>query len=213
MNYNDVPFSTGDIILFSGSVCGTKKCFSHFLSCVIKTCTQSKYSHCGIVIKNPLCTPEPLDGLYILESTGLENIPDATDNKIKFGVQLRKLDEVIDNYDGKVYWRQVDCDRNQTFYKKLATAYSVVYNKPYDLGFEYIKALFELDVGSLQNKKTFVCSALVAFILVSLGLLPSDTKWSIVTPKELSSYSNKLGLNKFVQPEIRVIKKVVRKLN
>ena len=63
MNFNDIPFDTGDIILFHGAVCGRGNCGSHFLSCLIETCTRSSFSHCGVVIKDPTFTPEPLKGL------------------------------------------------------------------------------------------------------------------------------------------------------
>lgn len=186
MNFNDIPFETGDIILFHGAVCGPGNCGSHFLSCLIETCTRSAFSHCGVVIKDPLFTPEPLKGLYILESTGLDHVLDVENKENKFGVQLRYLEDAIRNYDGKVYWRQLNCYRNQAFYQKITNAHSVVHNRPYDDGFDYIKALFDWAVGDVQRKDTFFCSALVAFVFVVLGFLPKTTKWSIITPEDFS---------------------------
>jgi len=117
MNYDDIPFKTGDLLLFHGATSGGN-CFSNLLSCLIEKCTSSHFSHSGIVIKNPQFTSPPLRGLYILESTGLEDVYDVENQEIKFGVQLRDLREVIKNYDGKVYWRKLDCDRFPIFYKK-----------------------------------------------------------------------------------------------
>ena len=191
MNYNNIPFDTGDIILFHGATYGGN-CFSNFLSCAIETCTRSNYSHCGIVIKDPTFTPEPLKGLYILESTGLEHVPDGVDDEDKFGVQLRDLREVIRNYDGKVYWRRLSCNRTPDFYKKLASAHSIVHNRPYDAGFDYLKALFNWHIGDLQKENTFFCSALVAFMYVAWNLLPRETPWSIITPTDLSEEKHRL---------------------
>lgn len=190
MNYADIPFDTGDIILFHGTTTGSN-CFTSLLSAAIERCTHSQFSHVGIVIKDPTFTPEPLQGLYLLESTGLENVPDVEDKQIKFGVQLRDLKQVISHYDGRVYWRKLDCDRNQGFYKILSQAHSVVHNRPYDDGVDYLKALFNWHHGDLQKENTFFCSALVTFLYVAWEFLPRETPWSIVTPKQLSSEPGK----------------------
>jgi hypothetical protein len=161
------------------------------LSGAIEKCTKSNYSHAGIVIVDPKFTPEPMKGLFILESTGLEEVKDVEDHQVKFGVQLRNLEEVVKNYDGKVYWRQLQCKRSDLFYDKLAAAHSVVHNRPYDDGFDYVKALFNWHIGDVQKEKTFFCSALVAFVYVTWGFLPRDTPWSIVTPHDLSEEKNR----------------------
>ena len=185
MNYRDIPFETGDILLFHGTTSGSN-CFMNFLSGAIEYLTHSKYSHCGIVVKDPDFTPKPLKGLYILESTGLEDVKDVEDEQIKFGVQLRELEEVINDYDGEVFWRRLNCKRDVNFYQKLSVAHNIVHNRFYDDGFDYIKAAFNWHIGDLHKKKTFFCSALVAFIFVCVEFLPQDTPWSIVTPHELS---------------------------
>lgn len=182
-NLDNFGFRTGDLLLFRGNSC---------ISFCIECCTQSKFSHCGLVIKDPKFTPDPINGLFLLESTGLESVNDVENKEIKFGVQLRDLKEVIRDYDGHVYWRQLDCKRGQDFHKKLVQAHSVAHNRPYDDGFDYIKALFDVHIGNVQNKTTFFCSALCAYVYCSLGLLSFETPWSIVTPKQLSSESNQL---------------------
>lgn len=173
---------TGDLLLFEPFLTGNE-----FFGKCIAWWTGSKFAHCGMVIRNPNFTPEPLRGLYILESTGFENVPDCEDDKIKFGVQLRKLEEVVKNYSGQIWVRKLTCERDADFYKKLKKAHSMVHNLPYDIGFDYIKAAFRLKIGQLQRKDTFFCSALVTYLYVSLGVLPSQTDWTIVTPKNLSS--------------------------
>ena len=86
-NYKDI-LDTGDIILFSGN---------YIVSKAIEFITGSIYSHVGVVIKNPKFIDKNLeDGLYIIES-GTESINDPENNRKKFGVQLTKLDYIIEN--------------------------------------------------------------------------------------------------------------------
>ncbi len=214
MNYNNnfdesnpIDFQTGDILLFNGNTSGGN-CLINMLSCCIKFCTSSKFSHCGIVIKDPDFFNEPKKGLYILESTGLEEIPDIENNEHKFGVQLRELIPVIRNYKGTVFYRKLTCIRDKLFYRRLRSAHSVVHNRPYDAGIDYIKALFDEEVGDLQKKDTFFCSALVSYIYVSLGLLPFSTPWSIITPHDLSTEPHRPIYLHFenctVDPEIQI---------
>ena len=184
---------TGDILLFQGSTYNGSIPI-RIINWVIEKFTNSKYSHTAIVIRDPKFSPEPLQGLYILESTGLEDVKDVEDNQIKFGVQLRNLDEVINNYNGNIYYRKLHCQRDQTFYKKLRNAHSVLHNRPYDDGFDYIKALFNWHIGKIQKQKTFFCSALVSYVYVCWDFLPSDTPWSIVTPKDLGEEGGKIKL-------------------
>ncbi len=81
MNYNYLckHAETGDLLLFKET---------WWFSRLIQYFTNSKYSHCGIIIKDPSFTDIPLQGLYLLESTGFLKTKDAEDNVSKFGVQL-----------------------------------------------------------------------------------------------------------------------------
>jgi len=175
MNYNDLykHADTGDIILLK-----EKWWFSR----LIEYFTSSKYSHCGIIIKNPNFTAIPLEGLYLLESTGFLKTKDAEDNENKFGVQLTPLQDVFDR-GAKVYWRKLFCERDDNFYDTLKIVHSVVHNKPYDdKPLDWIKAKFHLKFGNLQNKKRFFCSALCAFVYTTLGFLPAHTNWTTIAP-------------------------------
>jgi hypothetical protein len=180
------------------------------LSAAIERCTHSQFSHVGIVIKDPTFTPRPRKGLFLLESTGLEDVPDIEDCQVKFGVQLRDLREVISHYDGKVFWRKLDCDRNQGFYETLAKAHSVVHNRPYDDGIDYLKALFRFRHGDMQREDTFFCSALATFMYVAWEFLPKDTPWSIITPHDLSTEPKRPFVlewqNCTMEDEVRILK-------
>ena len=104
-------FDTGDIILFSDK--------SFIPSLLISYFTNSKYTHIGMILKDPTYIKEDLKGLYIFESTGLSSINDAEDNKNKFGVQIRKFEDVYNNYNGAIYWRKLNVNRNELFYFNL----------------------------------------------------------------------------------------------
>ena len=90
---------TGDLILFNykGNDC------SGFLSKLIKWGTNSKFTHIGMVLKNPkFDNIPPLEGIYVWES-GYEGYKDPQDGKIKLGVQITPLEEILDSYKDKGY--------------------------------------------------------------------------------------------------------------
>ena len=180
MNYNDLcsHAETGDILLLKEN---------WWFSRLIQYFTNSKYSHCGIIIKNPDFTPIPLRGLYLLESTGFLRTKDAEDHEHKFGVQLTPLQDVFER-QSKIYWRKLFCKRDHTFYESLKIIHSVVHNTPYDdKPIDWIKTKFQIRLGNLQNKKRFFCSALCAFVYTSLGFLPEHTNWTIIPPCEFGT--------------------------
>ena len=183
MNYDNIKESlnTGDIILFSNT--------STILSKIISLFSESIYTHAAMVIRNPKFLGHDLpDDIYIIESTGLEHVKDVEDNEYKFGVQLRLFKEVYDSYNGTLYWRQLMCTKNDEFYKNLKYAHSIVHNRVYDVNpIDWIKSCFDIEIGNVQKKKTFFCSALVAFLCVSLNILDKNTPWTIVRPKDLGT--------------------------
>lgn len=193
-------FQTGDILLFE-HIQPKKKMFFmdyifNFIDNVIKYCTESKYNHVGMIIKDPKWNAN-LKGYYLLESNS-EPINDCEDNIKKFGVQLVPLEFILSEHYNHLYWRKLNCVRDKTFYDKLSNAHSIVYNKPYDLNIiTWIKAGMlndeQIDYDNhdknIHKTNTFWCSALVSFIFVKLGYLKENTPWSIITPKELGTES------------------------
>tara|TARA_B100001248_G_C27369852_1_gene451086 strand:- start:195 stop:818 length:624 start_codon:yes stop_codon:yes gene_type:complete len=170
---------TGDLLLFSQK--------GSCLSTLIKKCTKSKFSHVAIILKNPTNISPELKGYYILESS-IEIKRDAVDNKKKFGVRIRKLKDAIANYNGSIYWRKLNCLRDDKFYLNIKMLYEDVRNILYDINpVDWFKAAFAIDIGDVHKKKTFWCSALVAYLYVKLGFLPECIPWTIITPNEFSS--------------------------
>lgn len=186
---NKESLDTGDIILFRGK---------GIIATVLEYFGKSKYSHVGIILKNPKFLNDNLeDGVYILESS-YNDTPDAEDHKIKLGVQIHKLEDVVKEFpkDG-IYIRKVNCVRDDNFYKKLSDIHKKIHNKPYDLNiFDWISAEYNLNKEISPNPlykhtKDFWCSALVSYIFYELGLIKDDINWSLIAPREFSSVEGK----------------------
>lgn len=182
---------TGDLFLFSGHTDGWLQWFSD----LIKYSTHSNYSHVAMVVKDPSFVDPPLKGVYLWES-GWEGKPDPQDNKIKLGVQLTPLQEILDNYKGsRVLLRTVECD-NQLFNKDiLSYIHNIVYNKPYDIcPKDWFEALLRKD-SQPQKTNRFWCSALVGYLYTKCGILKCETDWSILRPSDFSIDDEKLDFN------------------
>lgn len=185
MNYDDIKFDTGDLILFEDK---SHNSWLDYLSYLIQYFTDSKYSHVGMVVKDPLIKGKTMKGLYLLESTGLDHMIDIDDHKTKFGVQIVNLHKRLQSDDDVFYYRKLNKDRDETFIDLYNKSYVIVKDKPYDINpLDWCKADFDLKKGNVQKTNTFFCSALVSFMLVSLNILPRDTDWTIMRPKDLGT--------------------------
>lgn len=203
------PLETGDVLLYHEN--------QYLFARVISYFTGSEYTHCSMVIRDPQFTTPPLKGLYILES-GLETIPDAENHRPKFGVQLVPFEEVVKKYNGRIYVRRLKCIRNDQFYGQLGVAHSNVHNENYDVNIlDMLRAIYddrygELPAGSASTQKQtwFWCSALIAYIFVTLGFLPQDTPWTLVLPKHFGTEKDAIHLkfqNCELGPETLIHKK------
>jgi hypothetical protein len=187
---DEIALHTGDILLFRGNT---------YLSYALEYFGYSKYSHVGIIIKNPsFLDPDLEDGLYVLESTMSNDTPDAENHRYKSGVQLHKLDEILQECNkGSVFVRQIHCVRDEAFYKRFAAIHEDIHDRPYDLCmYDWICAKYNLDrplpvSAAYQSTKQFWCSALVCYVFRELGLIEKDVNWSLVAPREFSSDEGK----------------------
>ena len=67
------------------------------------------------------------------------------------------------------------------------------YNIPYDINpFDWIRADLNINIGNTQKRNTYWCSALVTYFYVKLGFLDKNVPWTLISPQELSSSSDKL---------------------
>lgn len=176
---------TGDILLFEEFP--NSSCFQTFTGC-IKKCTESRYSHCAIVIKNRLNLPK--NEVWVWESSYHSAPPtviDPKDNKKnKFGVQNTPLSYYTKQYPGRVniYVRRRSGDSKICKYR-LSGIRSVVHGKPYDINpCDWLMAKFRC--GPRKTVERFWCSALVAYILYRLEDI-ENCDWSEVRASDLSS--------------------------
>ena len=191
---DEIDLQTGDLVLFTGNT---------MISRIIQYFQHNKFSHVGIIIKNPkFLDPSLEDGLYLLES-GFEPIGNRT-----YGVQLHLLEDILKLCSkGTVYTRKVVCERNTDFYEKFSTIYQQIKDIPYDINiFDWIAATFKLDYNLSDNanyfkifniripipfRKTnhFWCSSMTAYVFCKLGLIDENINWTLISPSEFDNSS------------------------
>ena len=192
MNINLNELNTGDVLLFDERPTG---CLWRFFDGCIKCCTNSKYSHSAIVLKDPSWLGLP-NGLYVWESTGFTHLKDSVDHDDKFGVQIHTIDEYTKDY-GKVYIyaRQApNKARKLLTNEKLQTIYNATHDKTYDtVPLDWIEAAMK--VGPKRKTNMFWCSAFVSYVLTKSGIVDKNTDWSMMSPQDLSFNSNAIKWN------------------
>ena len=177
-----MELKTGDLLLFDSHSSGL---FGAFTS-MIKWGTHSNYSHIAMILKDPSFIHPCLKGTFVWESSW-EGIPDPQDGKVKLGVQITPLKEIVDSYNGQnIFVRQVECEKDLFSPERLAEVHKIVYDKPYDIvPTDWVGALFRKDAKP-QKTDRFWCSALVGYIYTKCGLLDANTDWSILRPSDFS---------------------------
>jgi len=181
---------TGDIILFDGK---------GFVSDFIKTATKSKWTHIGIVVKNPPFIKDHEIGTYIYESDGNYE-PDIESGKKIIGVQLNNLYDKIKNYDGEVYYRKLKTDKStQELFQILEVIHNTLLHKFYDwLPQDWIAAYLALHnyvklsklLEDPRHLDKLFCSALVAYVYTEWGFLDKDTEWDFIAPNFFSEIND-----------------------
>jgi len=172
---------TGDLLLF------TSDCW---YSKVIEVGTDSKYSHCGVILVDPIGIDPSLTGTYLLES-GREPFLDAVDHQFHFGVEIVPLGKVLEEYVqkglGQIYHRSL---QTTNMIPDLHELYEKIRNKPYNCNvLDWIEAWTGVQWFDKQMTNKFWCSALATFIYTQIGVLDPSTPWSLITPKDLSEES------------------------
>lgn len=198
-----LKLDTGDLILFSNT---------ELVSCCIKCVTCSKYSHIGMVLKDPTYINKKLTGLYLWQS-GKEHFPESEDDKFIFGVQISPLDKVLDECNLKnIYVRKLNLplkiNNNPLMINKLKIIHREIHHHGYDLNpMDWLLAgeyelenwlnLPDNDKIVLLKKNPYVipstvwCSALVGFIYYNLNLI-KNPKWKFLSPPDWSYKNDKL---------------------
>ena len=180
---------TGDLLLFEGDA---------WYSRLIEYFGYSRYSHIGMILRDPTYLEPNLQGLYLMQSSIVPNPDSAEDGKKHFGVQIIPLDEAITNYKqgrGTMYYRSLECLRDEQFTERLGNAYQIAKDKPYDLNpCDWIRAKFGITCGSVHKTDEFWCSSLIAFMYVRLGFLYPSLPWTLIAPRRFSAFEQ-LQLN------------------
>lgn len=157
---------TGDIVLCSGR---------HFwFSDLIEIATHSPWSHCGVIYKDDT-------GVYLMES-GLEH----NQGKPVLGVQLTDFKLYTLTYDGELWILPLNT-LSKTEEGELYSHFQQVLGKKYDTNpLDFLRAWFDLDVGNTTSTDHFFCSALVAYLLNSIGVIQS-VKWDLIKPDDIQN--------------------------
>tara|TARA_B100001093_G_C26701614_1_gene959362 strand:+ start:189 stop:782 length:594 start_codon:yes stop_codon:yes gene_type:complete len=173
-----MDLDTGDLLLF----CNNDSWFTQ----LIRYGSHSDYTHVAMILKDPEFIHPSLKGTFVWESSW-EGNPDPQDGRIKLGVQITPLQEIIDSYhDKNIYVRKLVKGKCKMTTESLRDIHQVVYDKPYDvLPSDWLEALFGKD-SSPQKTNRFWCSALVGYIYTKSGILDPSTDWSILSPNDFS---------------------------
>ena len=138
---------------------------------------------------------------------------DVEEHALHSGVQLNTLADVLDeaNEDGTVLFvRYLFITRDDAFQQKIVQIHTDVHEKPYDINlYDWICAEYNLEYRlptdvSHQEKQTFWCSALVAYVYCQLGVLSTSVNWSIIAPKAFSSTESMLEFLKPMSVDIKL---------
>ena len=147
-----------------------------------------------MIQKNPTYISKKLKWYYLLES-GFNEFKNV-DGEYYYGVQIEDLKQKILSYDGKICHRKLTKKIEPDILNNtIHNIFKTVKNKPYDLNIydflclnmklqknvHYKNTLLDyLSNFFFNHRKTdrFICSSLVAYVYVELGLLPNNIKWS-----------------------------------
>jgi hypothetical protein len=174
-----LDLQTGDIVLF-----GKNGPFSR----LIAAGTDSKYSHVGMVLKEPIYLDPSLKGTYLLEAITAVRQSDQSSNVSETicGVHLSPIQQTMGK-TRKVAFRRLVIDRNEAFYDKLKQAYESIKDAKFDtnpihwLMAKWVHdrqddlnslATFRMSPDQFQKLNSLYCSALVAYLFVSIDIIP-----------------------------------------
>ncbi|MHB8072540.1 hypothetical protein [Desulfosporosinus fructosivorans] len=195
MRYDELKnkMNTGDLILFEGE---------YPISKTIEKLEKCPYSHVGMVIR-----VEGFDDPLFLESTTLTNLEDlVTDNpnKTMAGPKIVNLYERLNHYgeDVKPYvspkfaYRPLQVERvgmTDTLLNLHKKYYGIADPKE-------TKMIWEVIIGRWfkikANRDNFFCSEWIAFAYQELGLINTKYPYNAYMPKDFTSKSNFLKLQK-----------------
>lgn len=161
-------FRTGDLVAFGGK---------SRISRGIKSFTKSKVSHVALMLREPLIAALG-DTVFIAESTIETTLPDALHGEILKGVQIHRLSQRLDTYDGEAWWWPLPHRHHRWPGKERMIAWLLQTHAKrvkYD-AWQAIGAGVDFwDAFGVRNERDFstlFCSELVLAALQEWGILP-----------------------------------------
>jgi hypothetical protein len=178
-----------DVFLFSG-----EGKFSSLIQC----CTQTQYSHIGIVItggdliKIGVKVPDQYrdkDGLYLFHSNkgSIGDLVDIASGEEKSGAQINSLGEVVSRYKGKIFYRQLERNGSSIDYQKLMKSVKNLLPQEYETNYcQLFCAVLPCLLMDEDTSKLF-CSELVAQVFIDQGALSKNIPSDNYIPSDFSS--------------------------
>ncbi|MCB1885938.1 MAG: hypothetical protein KDG89_18480 [Geminicoccaceae bacterium] len=150
---------TGDLVLFAGR---------GGVSAWIRWFTRSPWTHIGMVVRQ-----EPMDSLFVWESTTLSTAKDVSSGALRRGVQLAGLRERILAYDGEIAVRRLSRGLGRRRLARLGVLRNQFAGRPYEESkLELLKAAADILLPENREDLTSLfCSELVAEAYQTMGLL------------------------------------------
>lgn len=193
---------TGDLILFEGKA-PVSKCIEFF--------TKSKFSHIGMVLKDPTFINPELKGYYLWESGG-ESFPEVESHKIFYGVQIVPLEKVLES-----------CKKEKLYYMKLILSKTLDINKLKEIHHEIHHHKYDLNIidwitagiyqeekiikskkrQKIETPKEVWCSALIGYIFIKMGWFSDNVLFRYLSPEDWRyKYDKKMCYkNCYLEPE------------
>src|SRR5579863_7448803 len=189
VRYDDLvdSLNTGDGLLCKGE----GGCFS----CSIQMCTNSPFSHTGMVVRSERFQADP-DDAYIWHSDGPSGLRDLITGKTrKSGPQINSLREYVTYYNGVVVVRQLTSargiprDLSDRLYKWMVSQSHTTYEKnPMELlGTLNAFSFFLCCKNNRSDTTSYFCSELLAETYMTMGLLNRNEPSNTYTPSWFSS--------------------------
>lgn len=180
---------TGDLLLFVGELSWNPK---SWVDKLIQIFTFKPYSHIGMILKDPTWIDSKMIGLYLWESS-YEGTPDPQDGKVKLGVQITPLENIIKEKKQLIYVRQLYGAEKLTI-NILEKIHKIVYEKPYDFNpLDWLAAYIRYPLNGSPKTDRYFCSALIACIYTQAGILNKNTNWSLSRPSDFSEQDTHLN--------------------
>lgn len=156
---------------------------------------NGQWTHVGVVLNSDVISFEGIekDKLYIFESTlSSEEYPDRKTGKKKFGVQIRDLEDVLNeciDHENILVLRKLannplDSEDAEKVKESIQKFFDATIDKSYDW-LSLPRALFSCFCNICPRKKSYFCTELAVELYQEVGLIDKDFDPETISPPEL----------------------------